>query len=58
MRTSATSPEDWQLGWAWESARAQYWRTRNQITEAEKAESSARFYRVKLREIGVEMPGI
>ena len=58
MKTLASSPEDWQLGWAWESARAQYWRARHQHTIADAAESMARFYRVKLREIGVEMPGI
>ena len=58
MKTLASSPQDWQLGLIWESARSEYWRARHQITEAEKAESMARFYRVKLREIGVEMPGI
>ncbi len=58
MRTLASSPQDWQIGWAWESARAQYWRARHQITEAEKAEAMASLYRHNLAEIGVEMPGI
>ncbi len=51
MKTLATSPENWALGLIWESARSEYWRARHQITEAEKAESMARFYRVKLREL-------
>ncbi len=56
MKTLATSPRDLQLGWAWESGRAHYWRVRHQLTQAEKAESTARFYRRKLAEIDIAMP--
>ena len=58
MKTLVSSPAEMMSGWAWESARSEYWRARHQHTIAEQAESMARFYRVKLREIGVEMPGI
>jgi len=51
VKTLASSPQDWQCGLIWESARAEYWRARHQHTIAEQAESMARFYRVKLREL-------
>jgi len=51
MKTLVSSPAEMMSGWAWESARSEYWRARHQHTIAEQAESMARFYRVKLREL-------
>ncbi len=56
MRMLATSPAEMMSGWAWESAREKYWRVRHQLTQANEAEATARFYRRKLAEIDILMP--